>query len=272
MSTVFNLAGITIGADPELFVARRGVIVSGHTLPLGTKAEPLKTTNGAVQVDGMAVEMNIPPTTEKVKFIQSCGYVLQDLEKLIKKSDPEMYLVCQPSARFTETYLAEVPESAKELGCNPDWDAYDMQQNPRPNAPAGLRTAGGHVHIGWGDGFNCDSLEHIGLCAEVAKQLDYCIGLPSLGWDLDNERRSLYGKAGAFRPKPYGMEYRVLSPMWLTSVTYLSVIWSGCFKALRMINEGDILDERFDGTARNLINNNTISWRTLYPDIEKAIR
>jgi hypothetical protein len=34
-------------------------------------------------------------------------------------------------------------------------------------------------------------------------------------WDKDTERRKLYGKPGAFRPKPYGCEYRVLSNAWV---------------------------------------------------------
>lgn len=271
MSGIFNLDAITIGADPEFFVGKRGEIVSGHTLPLGTKEEPRKTFSGAVQCDGMAVEVNVKPSITRAGFIRSCSDVLRELERIVKTVDPEMYLVCRPTARFTEKYLETVPESAKELGCHPDWNAYEMAQNERPKADGNLRTAGGHIHIGWGSGFNPDSLEHIGLCAEVAKQLDYCIGIPSLEWDRDNERRSLYGKAGAFRPKVYGMEYRVLSPVWLLSIANTSAVFNGTIKALRWMNEGRLLDEEYEGLAQTIINNNKVNWRHEYPQFEKAM-
>jgi hypothetical protein len=45
--------------------------------------------------------------------------------------------------------------------------------------------------------------------------LDLRLAVPSLIWDKDKKRRLLYGKAGCFRPKPYGMEYRTLSNAWL---------------------------------------------------------
>lgn len=271
MASLFDMARVTIGADPELFVAKRGVAMSGHDLPLGTKDNPKKTMFGHVQRDGMAVEVNVLPSHSKISFITNCAEVLNDLEKIIKATDREMYLMCEPKVRFDPEYMKTVPEDAKELGCNPDWNAYEMQENPRPDADSNLRTAGGHIHIGWGSGFNCSALEHIGLCAEVAKQLDYYIGVPSLEWDKDTERRSLYGQAGAFRPKPYGMEYRVLSPMWLLSVPHTGLVFDRALKALSSLNHGRILDEEFDGLAREIINKNEYNWRGGNPELEKAL-
>lgn len=269
MPELFDLASVTIGADPELFVGKRGLIVSGHALPLGDKKVPRKTENGAVQCDGMAVEVNVKPAKDKFAFLKSCSLVIQDLEKLIKTADPEMYLVCQPSVKFSQKYMDGIPETAKELGCDPDWDAYELKPNERPNGNTTLRTTGGHIHIGWGSGFNPDSLEHIGLCAEVAKQLDYLVGIPSVEWDRDNERRSLYGRAGAFRPKKYGMEYRTLSPVWLLSIAHSTCVFNGTMKALRLLNEGKALDEEYEGLAREIINKNKYNWRATYPELEK---
>jgi hypothetical protein len=267
----FDLANITIGADPEIFVGFRNEIVSAHHLPFGTKSKPRKTLHGSVQVDGLALEVNVLPSKSRFEFITNCGNVIADLERLLKIQDKEMYLVVQPTARFTEAYLESLPEEAKELGCNPDWNAYEMRENERPNANGHFRTTGGHVHIGWGTGFNTEALDHIGTCAEVAKQLDYTIGLASLDFDTDKTRREMYGKAGSFRPKPYGMEYRTMSPMWLLSSGHTAMVYQGCIKALRMFNEGKILDEDFCGLARDCIDRSVSTWRTDWPDLEKAI-
>lgn len=261
----FNLANVTIGADPEIFVGKDNEIVSGHHLPMGTKANPLKTKHGSVQVDGLALEVNVLPSKSRYEFIKNCANVIKDLDDLVKAADPEMYLIVKPTAWFTPQYLESLPEEAKELGCNPDWNAYELRENERPDASGSFRTSGGHIHIGWGEGFNPDSMQHIGLCAEVAKQLDYCIGLPSLDFDQDSKRRELYGKAGSFRPKPYGMEYRTMSPMWLMSMGHTSMVYQGSIKALRLLNEGRVLDEEFDGLARDCIDQNITKWRELHP-------
>ncbi|HUP80335.1 MAG TPA: hypothetical protein VM260_17400, partial [Pirellula sp.] len=129
----------------------------------------------------------------------------------------------------------------------------------------------GHIHIGWGSGFSPDSLEHIGVCAEIAKQLDYTVGLYSLEYDDDKTRREMYGKPGSFRPKPYGMEYRTLSPLWLKETRHTSMVYQGSIKALRMLNEGKVLDEQFEGLARYIIMSGKKNWRTQYGAIEKAI-
>lgn len=268
----FNMDSVTIGADPEIFVGKRGEIISAHTLPFGSKAVPKPTPHGTVQVDGLALEVNVTPSITKIGFYMNCSRVIQDLEEMLKRADPEMYLTVKPTAFFTKKYLDSLPESAKELGCNPDWNAYELRENERPKADDVLfRTAGGHVHVGWGKDFNCTSLEHIADCAVVAKQLDYTLGLPSLDFDKDKTRRDLYGKAGAFRPKPYGMEYRVLSPMWLLNIQHTGLIWNGVQRALKLLNEDRVLDDEFNGLARSCIDSSEYNWREVFPELEVAL-
>src|SRR3546814_16551327 len=78
----------------------------------------------------------------------------------------------------------------------------DASQNPL------MRCAGGHLHVGWTEGESLGSIQHVMNCSDLVKQLDGYLGLGSLGKDKDKVRRSLYGKAGACRIKPYGVEYR----------------------------------------------------------------
>jgi hypothetical protein len=65
------------------------------------------------------------------------------------------------------------------------------------------------VHVGFGD-------DTLAMKEKVlmAKILDMYLGIPSVILDQDTQRRQTYGKAGSFRPKDYGLEYRVLSNFW----------------------------------------------------------
>ncbi len=202
----------TIGADPEFFVVNgAGRVVSAYGMVPGTKKEPLKVPKGAVQVDGMALEFNIDPAATEVEFTDNLDTVLNTILKMV----PGYGMYDKPVAEFGLEYIEEQPEEAKMLGCDPDFNAYTKAANPRPDAATPFRTASGHVHIGWTKDVDPHDPGHFEACCTLTKMLDLKLGVPSLIWDKDKKRRQLYGKAGCFRPKPYGMEYRVLSNAWL---------------------------------------------------------
>lgn len=202
-----------IGADPEIFVRKNGVPVSAHGLVSGTKKEPLKTSLGAVQVDGMALEFNIDPTPleDFEGFNLKIVRTIADLRELV----PDYNFNISPVQEFSPEYMEKQPEEAKELGCDPDFNAYTKAANPRPDGDRPFRTGAGHVHIGWGADIPVDNEEHIGICADFIKMCDATIGMFMTCIDRDPRRRDLYGKAGAFRPKPYGVEYRTPSNVWI---------------------------------------------------------
>ena len=195
----------TYGCDPELFVKNaKGKYISAHDLIPGTKEEPFKAPGGAVQVDGMAVEFNIEPVDNVDDWEKNISLVLESLRDML----PGCTLVAEPSARFTPKIWEATPDEAKELGCNPDFNAYTKLPNPRPNGIERVRGAGGHIHIGWRKEADIDVENDIHLenCRKLVKQLDRYVGIPSLQFDKDMKRRKMYGLAGAFRPKPYGVE------------------------------------------------------------------
>jgi hypothetical protein len=203
----------TYGCDPELFVQNaKNNFISAHGLIPGTKEEPFKVPGGAVQVDGMAVEFNIDPVDNVIDWENNISQVLSALRDML----PGCTLVSVPSAIFTPKIWEETPEEAKELGCNPDFNAYTGQENPRPNSIQRVRGAGGHIHIGWRKEADIDvgNSLHLANCQKLVKQLDRYVGFPSLKYDLDRRRRKMYGMAGAYRPKPYGVEYRTPSNFW----------------------------------------------------------
>lgn len=103
--------------------------------------------------------------------------------------------------------------------CDPDYNAWTEEQNPKPEGAAtNLRSAGFHIHIGY-DGNNTDT------SLKIIKHLDMYLGVPSVLADPDVERRKLYGKAGAFRLQPWGVEYRVLSSYMMSSPVFLRNIF-----------------------------------------------
>lgn len=236
MQAAKAMSGLKFGCDPELFVVDgNGDFVCADGLIPGTKEEPFKVERGAVQVDGMAAEFNTDPATTYKDFSDSVDAVMSQLQGML----PVGYkLIATPSAVFSKKVWDSAPDHAKELGCTPDFDAWEGRPNPPPNPSKNprMRTASGHLHIGWTDNAELDDIQYLMACRDLVKQLDWYLGAWSIYQDPDKNRRSLYGKAGAMRFKPYGVEYRVLSNFWLKSPEVRLEMWNRMQKAIAMMN------------------------------------
>lgn len=241
---------ITIGADPEVFVRdlRRNSFVSAHPYVKGTKDNPEPWKGGAIQVDGVALEFNIIPTKNARDFSNSITNSLHYLQGILTGYDSKLKITPTPTAFFDEKYFNMLPEEVKALGCQPDYNAYSLDVNPKPETKLPMRTGSGHVHVGFipGNRLVNDVLspEHMDLCAGLVKQLDIALFIPSLIFDKDKQRRTLYGAPGAFRPKPYGVEYRVLSNRWLRNATLQTWVFNSTLKATRDFFRGNIYSEK----------------------------
>lgn len=245
---------ILIGADPELFVRKTGKkqFQSAHGLIEGDKKNPQKVHLGAVQVDGMALEFNIDPAKDEKEFITNITEVMKIMGEMV----PGYEMVAQPVAKFTQAIMKKQPKEALALGCEPDFNAWmEGQVNPRPNGDVNFRTGAGHVHIGWADGVDVNDPGHRQACIMAAKQLDYYLGLGSLLYDPDTKRRTLYGAAGAFRPKPYGVEYRVLSNAWLQSEELMGWVYRMTTKGINDLFEGQDASKWNSPLLRELMKN-----------------
>ncbi len=216
------LNNLQVGADPELFLTKRGKFVSAVGLVPGTKANPHKVDKGAVQLDGMAAEFNIDPAKSPEEFNANIQAVLDSLKSMVGTHR----LSASPTAEFGRELIEAQPLEAQELGCEPDYNAYTGLENPRPDGGADFRTGAGHIHVGWTSDADPFSEEHFKDCRMFAMQMDAYLGIPAMMFDKDVKRRSLYGDFGAFRPKPYGMEYRVLSNAWLKSPELITWVFN----------------------------------------------
>lgn len=224
--SISPMDGMKFGCDPELFVFDKntGKYVTAEGLIPGTKFEPFKVDCGAVQVDGMAAEFNIDPVTDFKTFDHNITTVMKQLSDMLPKG---FELHQKPAVIFDEDIWDDAPMKAKELGCTPDFDAWTGEVNtpPKCDIPR-LRTASGHLHIGWTEGADTSDVQHIAACRDLVRQLDYYLGAWSVMHDPDSTRRKLYGKAGAMRYKPYGVEYRVLSNFWLKDTASRKAVWN----------------------------------------------
>lgn len=225
---------VLVGCDPELFVQQAGAFKSAFNLIPGTKENPFKVNKGAVQVDGMALEFNINPAASEDEFVGNINEVVSVLRSMV----PEYEVVATPVAKFDVAYFMEQPLESLELGCDPDFNAWTGAPNEKPKTGKPMRTASGHVHIGWTEDAVAFSRQHAMKCMEIVKVLDLFLGVPSLFYDPDTERRELYGKAGAFRPKTYGVEYRTLSNMWLNNEKFTRWVFRATQKAMEAYESG----------------------------------
>lgn len=101
--------------------------------------------------------------------------------------------------------------------------------NQAPDSNTNLRTAGGHVHIGYA---NSDFKTSI----QIIRALDLFLTVPSLLLDPDDLRRKMYGKAGAFRIKDYGAELRTLSNFWIASQESVNWVFQQVNAAIEALN------------------------------------
>ena len=219
-----------IGADPELFLKdKHGIFISSVGLIGGTKHQPrcIRDDGCAVQEDNVAVEFNIPPASTVAQFIESVTFNLSYLTEEVRAKG--LSLAIEASAEFSEDQL-QTP-AAKVFGCDPDFNAWTKNYNSKPfSKNKALRSAGGHVHIGF-DGEDLDPFN-------VARAFDVFVVTPSILLDEDTRRRELYGKAGACRIKDYGVECRALSNFWLKSEELMSWVYQQTLTAVNFIREG----------------------------------
>lgn len=230
----------TIGCDPEFFLLKHGKPLSAIGLIGGTKEKPKPLTKKGffVQEDNVAVEFNVPPATNADMFANNIEYVLNNLKRKLKniKFSKESALNFDP--------LTLMHPKAMEFGCDPDFNAWTKQINPRPEcADFTLRSAGGHVHIGTKE----DPIE-------VIRAMDLFVGVPSILKDKGTKRRELYGKAGAYRLQSFGCEYRTLSNFWIFSRELIEWVYNQTAKAIDFVESGETIDMKHSQIIQDCIN------------------
>lgn len=206
-----------LSADVEFFLISQqdGAFVPATGLTKGgNKGNPvwLDKYTGILE-DNAALEINMPPSKNGMDFSRVVGKAQLSLNNWTEARNLRLKMGnCQTVSLET---MANNP-ALSEFGCSEDYVAYGLAPTfPRKPIRAkqlgDKRFAAGHLHFSYD---TSDLPPYI-----FARWLDATIGLDSVFWDKQKERRQFYGLAGLFRPTEYpdgstGVEYRTLSNLW----------------------------------------------------------
>ncbi len=206
---------LRLGCDPEILLQdSNGSPVSVIGLIKADKWNPMQIPDMApgftLQEDNVSIEYGIPPASSADDYVQYIQSVMQkSLEYLPGLSFSKLSCTIYPEEQMQHP-LAYV------FGCEPDFDAWTGKVNKKPEPPHPLmRSAGGHIHV-----------ETKRNPLEVVRNMDLFLGVPSVLMDKGEQRKQMYGAAGAHRVKPYGVEYRTLSNFWIFEERLIRWVWN----------------------------------------------
>lgn len=255
-----------IGADVEVFLKDKSTqeIISAEGYIQGSKEDPFifdkKNKFFSTSLDNVLAEFTIPPANNVADFVKYLRKGISYINKIIPvQFCTESFPAANLHPRFLQTKQALI------FGCEPDANAYTQWVNDSPKAEdKTLRSAGGHIHIGYKDPFatfdlknpNEEYLNNDFIRQQIIKALDLFIGVPFIIYEPDNKRKELYGKAGAYRPKEYGVEYRTISNYYLSSKELISFVFNSAIKAIDWLNNNNQIDKELGEFVRETINSN----------------
>lgn len=247
-----KINNVLVGADIEVFVKNtiENRIISAEGLIGGTKKAPLPLERKGcfLQEDNVMAEFNVNPTNNASDMYEDIVYTLNTITSRL----PEGFdIAIEASAVIPEEFLQT--EQAQEIGCDPDFNAWLGNRNTPPDIDSleGLRSCGGHIHIGYDNPNKTTSVQ-------IIKMLDLFLTVPSILLDPDTKRRKIYGKAGAYRIKSYGVELRTLSNFWIKDLKSVEFIFNGVAKAINIINENKRLSITDNQNIMSCINNQDV--------------
>lgn len=199
---------ITLGSDPELAIIdeSKGAYASALRVLGKDKMDPIVLLNGIkIYADNALMEASMPPANDIGGMMWTIRDAMVQMSEYLFEKDIAFRAVPQSTVEFKPQELRH--KASWEVGCNPNSDAYTGLHNPTNKFVNGIRTGSFHIHIGHPKMSGMDDK------IKAVKLLDIYLGCASVIFDRDPTsitRRKLYGRAGEFRPTPYGIEYRVL--------------------------------------------------------------
>lgn len=226
-----KINNLTLGADPEFFLYNiaKGRIEPAVGLIGGTKENGLFIPTGeSILEDNVMVEFTTTVCKNAEELNSSIKRALAHLRNVL----PQYYeFVFKASHVFEPADLNS--QQAQEIGCEPDYNAYTLRMNKPGNPKNLMRTCSGHIHLGYDN-------PSIDTSLDLVMIMDVFLGIPSVLLDEDRDRRKMYGKAGCYRLKKYGVEYRVLSNFWVNKPELVNWVVNNINQGIKYYEENGL--------------------------------
>lgn len=218
---IVNIQGqpvdMLIGMDAEFFLKKDGKLIAASAVIPGEKHSPFKLDNGVCHPDGFSLEVGAPPSDTPEGMIQNLFKVLAEVKD--KYLDPAGVTI----AYTEEVNVSEMTQYRPEdlqFGCGIEFNAYCSGMiKPRGRSQSNLRFSGFHIHLGFTKDQDVNFFTFTDMSVLVKKLDGLFKPLPT-----SEKRESQYGGFGAFRVKPYGIEYRMMDCTVITDKNKLALL------------------------------------------------
>jgi len=198
---------LMFGTDAEFFLEdKQGNIVPASKYIPGLKFKPHLLDNGVCHPDGLSLEVGCPPASTPEGMLTNLFAVMSEVKA--KFLDPNG-LVISKQMEANSSHVEGTTKTDLEFGCGSEYDAYSRSMFKRSDRDTSqtLRYSGFHIHIGYTKDQE-DNFFTYTDAGRLVKVLDQLVEKYGLG--TTDRRARQYGGRGAFRVKPYGIEYRCM--------------------------------------------------------------
>lgn len=197
---------VTMGADIEAFVSDGDSVIGALDVFPHTKEEPYVSDGWTIHADNVCIEVATPVATNRRDWVRNIENVPRMMEHYTGRKPLFIPAYNVPKHVLHDPYY-------NVFGCNPSYNVFTTNHMGTVEPLDDYRYAGGHIHIGSGRllKFKHKQLQQFvwNLTIALKKYID--IDNP-----LEVRRRRVYGDLGEIRLKPYGIEFRSLSPRWVS--------------------------------------------------------
>ena len=232
---------LKIGVEVELVVSNQREPVVCDFLKY-TKSKPLIDNGNLYMKDASLLEIALRPCSSPEQYEEA---VEEGLYKANQLLPPNHSLSAQACTQYTQEQLDKDPYSSV-LGCGQSLNFYEHRKMPAQYTDTS-RYGGVHVNVSIGSK----------MPLSFVYGMDSIAGLLSASeWETDapekhRKRRTWYGRAGEYRRKPFGIEYRTLP-----SIAFFKMDGNKLFSMVeRALSWGQEFDTEQLDKVQSIINN-----------------
>jgi len=218
----------TVGSDPEFFFIRDGEVVPS--------AEVLPENSRNVARDGFQGELHPAPSGCRVSAGSFLARAIFNARGYAREVGAELSF--EPGHIISDEVWKKASPEMKRFGCNPTLSAQEKNPHRVTGLRERFRAGAGHIHLG--NTMLRTNRTDQELAERFVKTLDIVAGNTLVLIDrdpLNAVRRKNYGRAGEYRLKSYGLEYRVPSNFWLKHYALWSFASQLCRNAMAIVEQ-----------------------------------